>query len=50
MGVVVGDTAPTRPGKRMEHVLIIFEWRSGGENLTLGSSLQSQRNEEAGRQ
>lgn len=42
--------SPTRPGKRMEHVLTIFEQRSGGENLTLGSSLQSQRNEEAGRQ
>lgn len=50
MGAGVGDTAATRPGKRMEHILIIFEQRSSGEDLTSGSSLQSQGNEEAGRQ
>ena len=50
MGVGVADTAPTRPGKRMEHILIIFEQRSSGEDLTSGSSLQSQGKEEAGGQ
>lgn len=50
MGVGMGDTAATRPGKRMEHILVIFEQRSSGEDLTSGSSLQSQGNEEAGRQ